>query len=141
MNLTQFDHEQDQNEHEDKGVNSNPLLKYDHNSTVNLNFQSYLEGKLLTFTGENGVGKPTIWLKPNFVAPQGYHLWIAGLSRKVSVVTKAEYLNQVRGILTTSKALVPSAVAGQIQTTVKNYTSEITALEKGKYHIFGKFDF
>ena len=95
----------------------------------------------MTFTGDNGAGKPVIWLKPNFVAPQGYHLWIAGLSRKVSIVTKAEYLNHVRGILTTGKASVPSLVGSQAQTTVKNYTSEIPILEKGKYHIFGKYDF
>ncbi len=75
------------------------------------------------------------------MAPQGYHLWIAGLSRKVSVVTKAEYLNQVHGILTTGKATVAGAVGGHVQTTVKNYTSEIPILEKGKYHIFGKYDF
>lgn len=140
MNLSQFDHEQgDQESHQDS--NQSPLLKYDQNSIVNLNFQSYFEGKLLTFTGENFAGKPVIWLKPNFVAPQGYHLWIAGLSRKVSVVTKAEYLNQVHGILTTGKASVPSAIGGHVQTTVKNYTSEISGLEKGKYHIFGKYDF
>ena len=67
MNLSQFDHEQGEHEHLDS--NQSPLLKFDHNSIVNINFQSYFEGKLLTFTGENGAGKPTIWLKPNFVAP------------------------------------------------------------------------
>jgi hypothetical protein len=81
------------------------LNKFDSSNLVDITFKSYFEGKLLNFTGESPHNRPIIWLKPNFVAPQGYHLWIAGLCRKVQVVTKAEYLNQVHAIMTTARSL------------------------------------
>ena len=99
----------------------------------------YFEGKLLTFEGKSPQEKPVIWLRPNFVAPQGYVLWVAGLCRKVSVVTKAEYLQQVHGIFTTTRSAIASAATSQ--THVKNYQCDITALERGKFHLFAKYDF
>lgn len=97
-----------------------------------MSFKSYFEGKTLTFNGQ----EPVIYLKPNFVAPQGYILWLSGLARKVSVVTKAEYLQQTRSILTTGHSVHLNGT-----TTVKNYTAELPPLEKGKYHLFAKYDF
>jgi hypothetical protein len=98
------------------------LHQYKANQLVNLNFRSYFEGKVISFLG-TPQERPVIYMKPNFVAPQGYVLWLAGLSRKVSVITKAEYLTQTR------------------PTTVKNYTADLPLLEKGKYHLFAKYDF
>lgn len=48
-------------------------------------------------------------------------------------------MQQVHGILTTTKFSLPSGSA--CQTTVKNYTAELPILEKGKYHLYGKYDF
>jgi hypothetical protein len=72
------------------------------------------------------------------VAPQGFHLWVSGLSRKVSVVSKSEYLTAVHGILTTSRTHIAAA---HTSTNVKNYTAELPILEKGKFHLFAKYDF
>lgn len=65
-------------------------------------------------------------------------MWLSALIRKVSVITKAEYLAQTHGIFTTTRALSSSSAGS---TTVKNYTAEIPILEKGKYHMFAKYDF
>ncbi len=151
MNLSQFDLD---GSHSDEGMNpshkssanlpgsyaetNNPLHKFDQHTPVDITFKSYFEGKLLNFTGDSPQQRPIIWLKPNLVAPQGYHLWVAGLCRKVQVVTKADYLNQVHGILTTSRTTSSHA---NVQTTVKNYQVDMPLLEKGKYHLFGKYDF
>jgi len=45
----------------------------------------------------------------------------------------------VHGIFSTTKPAIASTAA--IQTTLKNYQSEIPTLEKGKYHLFAKYDF
>ena len=54
-------------------------------------FKSYFEGKLLQITGHLS-DQQTLWFKPNLVAPQGFTLWAAGQVRKISIVTKAEFL-------------------------------------------------
>jgi hypothetical protein len=66
-------------------------------------------------------------------------LWLAGQVRKVSVISKAEYLAQTHSILTTTVPLSLPHIAGT--TTVKNYTADLPLLEKGKYHLFAKYDF
>lgn len=63
MNLQQLDHEG-----EASGENDNPLNIFDGSHPVDLNFKSYFEGKLLTFTGA-AHAKPVIYLRPNLVAP------------------------------------------------------------------------
>lgn len=35
-----------------------------------------------------------IWLKPEFNCPQGATLWVASQVRKVSIVSRADYLRQ-----------------------------------------------
>lgn len=55
------------------------------------------------------------------------------------MVTKADYLNQVHAIMTTARSL--NSTIQNVQTTVKNYSVDLPALEKGKYHLFGKYDF
>jgi hypothetical protein len=64
-----------------------------------------------------------IWLKPNFVCPLGFTLWAAGQVRKISIVPRSEYLVQ------------------QQQYTLKSYQSDFLPLEKGKYHLFSRYDF
>lgn len=85
-------------------------------------FKSYIEGKLLNITGALA-DQHVIWLKPNIVAPLGYTLWAGGTVRKISVVPKADFLVQ------------------QKQFHLKTYQSDFLPLEKGKYHLFAKYDF
>jgi len=75
---------------------------------VSLTFKRYFEGKVISFLG-TPQERSVIYLKPNFVAPQGYVLWLAGLIRKVSVISKAEYLTQTHGILTTQAVTLANA--------------------------------
>ena len=65
----------------------------------------------------------TIWFKPNIVAPQGFTIWAAGLVRKISIASKAEFLQSQRSY------------------HLKQHTSDFLPLEKGKYQLFGKYDF
>ena len=110
MNLQQLGFE---GEDVDKQLQAkNVLNEYDGRVPVEIAFQSYFESKVLRFGSGQGEGlQQVVYLKPNFVAPQGYVLWLAGLIRKVSVITKAEYLQQVHGILTTTKFALPSGAA------------------------------
>ena len=86
---------------------------------IEVHFKSYLEGKLVTLPSD----QPVIWLRPNLVAPLGFALWAGGVVRKISVVPRAEYLVQQR------------------QFHLKTYQSDFPPLERGRYHLFAKFDF
>ena len=64
-----------------------------------------------------------IWLKPEFNCPQGSTIWIASQLRKISVLSKVEYLQE------------------QKQFHAKQVTSDYLPQQAGKYQLFGKYEF
>ena len=68
-------------------------------------------------------GLNTIWLKPNMMTPQGYTLWVGSSMRKISIVSQQDYLISQMGFVS------------------KQYTCDFVPLQKGKNHVFGKWDF
>jgi len=57
------------------------------------------------------------------MAPTGYTLQLAAQLRSISIVSKNEFLQQ------------------QKQYQLKQYTADFLPQEKGKYHMFAKYDF
>lgn len=68
-------------------------------------------------------GQQCIWLKPEFNCPQGATVWVASQLRKVSIVSKTEYLQE------------------QKKYFAKTVSSEHLPLQAGKYQLLGKYDF
>jgi len=89
---------------------------------INQNYTSYLEGVQHRVRGDMAQ-QACIWLKPEFNCPQGATVWVASQLRKVSVVSKAEYLQE------------------QKQFFAKQVSSEHQPLQAGKYQLLGKYDF
>jgi hypothetical protein len=57
------------------------------------------------------------------MAPQGYTMWVGSSLRKITVVSKQEYLQSQQSFVN------------------KQYTADFLPLQKGKAHLFGKWDF
>ena len=65
----------------------------DENLEINQNFKSYFEGVKFKVVNKMADQK-CIWLKPEFNCPQGSTIWIASQLRKISVLSKVEYLQE-----------------------------------------------
>ena len=85
-------------------------------------FTKYLEGSNLRLEPEQSDQK-TLWLKPNLHAPLGFTIFVGSALRKISVVPQQEYLQAQKGFQN------------------KQYTCDFLPLQKGKNHIFAKYDF
>ena len=91
-------------------------------SVIDESFKRYHEGKNLRLDPAQSEAK-TIWLRPNMMTPLGSTMWIGSTLRKISVVSQQEYL------------------ASQRNNVNKQYTCDFVPLQKGRNHIFGKWDF
>jgi hypothetical protein len=89
---------------------------------IDQNFKSYFEGVKFKFVGDMANQK-CIWLKPEFNCPQGSTIWIASKVRKITVLSKVEYLQE------------------QKQFHAKQVTLEYQPQQAGKYQLFGKYEF
>lgn len=89
---------------------------------IDESFKRYQEGKNLRLCADQS-SMNTIWLRPNMMAPLGYTMWVGSSLRKISIVSQQEYL------------------AAQKNNVTKQYTCDFVPLQKGKNHIFGKWDF
>lgn len=89
---------------------------------VDRTLSKYHEAANVRLTAEESANR-VIWLKPNFVAPMGFGLWLGSPIRKITIVPEQEYLVQ------------------QLAYTTKQYTIDFQPLQKGKNHCFTKYDF
>lgn len=89
---------------------------------VDESFKRYHEGKNLRLSADQSETN-TIWLRPNMMAPLGYTMWVGSSLRKISILSQQDYLAQQKSNLT------------------KQYTCDFVPLQKGKNHVFGKWDF
>lgn len=62
---------------------------------INHTFKSYLEGLEVKINGKP-MDRETIWLKPEFNCPLGYTLWVSSSIRKVSIVSRKEFMQEQR---------------------------------------------
>ena len=89
---------------------------------IDQTFTRYHEGRNLRLQPDQSDLR-TIWLKPNMMAPQGYTMWIGSSLRKITVVSQQEYLSS------------------QLSFVNKQYSADFLPLQKGKSHLFGKWEF
>lgn len=89
-----------------------------------LNFAQtkYFESNIFKLEGDLHE-QETLWLKPKFVCPMGFNLWVGSTIRKVEIVSKQDYLISQKSYHT------------------KNYEVAFAPLQQGKPHLFAKYDF
>ena len=89
---------------------------------VDNTFTKYHEGNHIRLLPSHSDEK-TLWIKPNLHAPLGFTLWIGSALRKISVVSQQDYLTAQKSFQN------------------KQYECNFLPLQKGKNHVFAKFDF